>query len=322
LTFFGLALVAICLPRLKRAFVPLQVGALCAGILIWCLAAGGVPSQLYSPPRSALAVFDDVRGLVQPSRFAQAQAVAREQFLSTGDSLSAPVLALLEGHTVAVEPTEDAINWVYPQLRWDPEPVLQGFSAYTPYLDKLNAAFLASSRAPQRILYQPWQVIDGRYEFLDPPATLESMYCHYAQLAVAGPEQVLERVKDRCGRAKMIGHAEAHFGQVITVPQVPGKMVVASFSLSSPLAAKIEGALLKPPQVAITIWADGPAPATYRYIPGTSQDENVLSVPSALGYAAPFSPPTVHRLSFSGGGWATGQGDVKVTFYAVNLWPS
>ena len=102
--------------------------------------------------------------------------------------------------------------YAYPQLDWDPEPVLQAYSAYTSYLDRLDAAFLASARAPERILYQPWMVIDGRDTFLDPPATVESLYCHYLQLPAPGPAQVLARVANRCGQPVEVERASAHFG--------------------------------------------------------------------------------------------------------------
>jgi hypothetical protein len=44
-----------------------------------------------------------------------------------------------------------------------------------------------------------------------------------------------------------------------------------------------------------------------------------MSVPSALGYAAPFTPPPIKKLEVSGGGWSTGRGVVTITFYAVAL---
>jgi hypothetical protein len=121
-------------------------------------------------------------------------------------------LSLLEGHSVAVEqPAEDSVVYTYPQLRWDRELVLQAHSANTTYLDFLDAAFLASSRAPQRILYQAGWTIDDRDPYFDPPATLESMYCHYVQIAAKSFSQVLARVPDHRGPAVLIGRTTAHW---------------------------------------------------------------------------------------------------------------
>jgi len=251
--------------------------------------------------------------------FAQAQASARHEFLSTGGALPTATLSFLEGHSVAVEPTEDSVVYTYPQLRWDPEPVLQAYSAYTSYLDHLDAAFLASSSAPQRILYQAGWTIDDRDPYFDPPSTLESMYCHYVQIAGLGFSQVLARVPDRCGPAVPIGRAAVHFGQAITVPRAPGEMVLATFSLTMHLKEKVISLLLRSPPVEVLIWNTSPQPATYRFIPDTAADDHVLSAPASLGYSPLFTPASVHRIELSGDGWQGVAGKVSVTFYARKL---
>ena len=151
------------------------------------------PNSSTHPGATTSAFIEDAGHVLGIGGLGQAEAAERARFLATGDALPPATLALLEGHSVAVEPVENSIVYAYPQLHWDPEPVLQSYSAYTSYLDRLDAAFLASTRAPQRILYQPWVVIDGRDAFFDPPSTVESMYCHYFQVPAPGPALVLER---------------------------------------------------------------------------------------------------------------------------------
>ena len=215
---------------------------------------------------------------------------------------------------------EDGLTFAYPQLRWDPEPVLQSYSAYTAYLDRLDSSFLASPDAPQRILYQP-VTIDGRDPFWDPPAAQEAMYCHYAQVSTSAAWQVLRRVPDRCGEPEVAGRVLARFGQPIVVPAAGNhEMVVAEFSLTAPLSTKVSGLLLKPPPVQVRAWSRASA-STYRFLPGTAGDPHVVEVPATLGYSAAFSPPALYRLEFSGGGWAAGRGSVRVTFLAVPMKP-
>jgi hypothetical protein len=254
-----------------------------------------------------------------PGHFAQAKASVRHEFLSRGGLLPTATLSLLEGHSVAVEPTADAVLYTYPQLRWDPEPVLQAYSAYTTYLDRLDAAFLGSSRAPQRILYRAGWTIDDRDAYFDPPATLESMYCRYVQIAAYGSSQVLARVPNRCGPAVPIGHTTSPFGQPITVPRAPGRMVLATFSLTMPFNAKLASLLLRSPPVEIYVWSTSRLPATYRFIPGTASDDHVLSAPSALRYSSLFTPASVHRIELSGDGWQAVGGKASITFYARKL---
>ena len=135
------------------------------------------------------------------ARWARVQAIARYQVRATGDALHPAVVASLAGLTLAAEPWDDALSFGYPQLRWRPEPVLQSYSAYTPYLDGLDASFLASPGAPQRILYQH-VALDDRDPFWDPPSAMVAMYCHYRQLYVSGPWQVLGRPLTAAARSR------------------------------------------------------------------------------------------------------------------------
>jgi len=319
LTFFGLFVVALCLARLPRSLVPLQAGAIALAALLACIANGGPPPSLHSPREATGALSQEVRDLVVQSRWAHQEAVARLQTRLTGSTLAPDLITSLRGYSVANEPWEDALSVAYPQLHWDPLPVLQSYSAYTTYLDNLDASFLSSGRAPERLLSRP-ATIDLRDPFWDPPAALEAIYCHYEQVGISRKWQVLARVPDRCGQARVIGVAKATFGQPIPVPTAKGEMEVATFSLSSPLWARAEGVLLKPPPLQVTTWAEGVAePTTYRFISGTAGDAHVLAVPASLSYSRQFAPPAVLQLQFTGGGWASGQGAVRVTFLAVPM---
>ncbi len=319
LTFFGLFVVALCLARLPRSFVPVQAGAIALAAFLACVANGGPPATLHSPREAARALEQEVRDLVVQSRWHHQEAVAREQTRLTGGALAPDLVSSLQGYTVANATWEDSLAVAYPQLRWDPVPVLQAYSAYTTYLDNLDASFLSSKTAPERLLYQP-ATIDRRDPFWDPPATIEAMLCHYEQVGVSEQWQVLARVTDRCGQARVIGVAKAHFGQPVAVPSAKGEMELATFSLSSPLWARADGLLLKPPQLQVKIWAEGTGePTTYRFISGTAADAHVLEVPASLGYSPEFTPPKVVQVQLTGGGWARGQGAVQVTFFAVPM---
>ena len=323
LTFFGLALLAIALARVGRRFLGVQAGALAVAACLACVAAGTPPRQLHSPGASTAALATDLRVALGLGGFKRAQAGLRTRLLAAGNGLPAAALSLVEGHSVAIEPADAAAAYLYPQLDWDPEPVLQGYSAYTSYLDGLGSKFLSSSRAPERIVYDPGQVIDGRDPWMDPPGTLLSMYCNYGELAVAGPWQVLSHVADRCGTARLVKTVRARFGEEVHVPRLSGDLVAATYAFGSPLVSELEGVLLKPPKMLIKVWpalgrATGPA-LTYRFVPGTSSDMHVLATPASLGYSPAFTPPALRAVELQGGGWTRGRGLITVDFYALRL---
>ena len=327
LTFFGLAVAALALAQVPRRLVPLQAGALVVAASLACVATGSVPPQLYSPGASAGALLSDVRAAVGLGGFSRSHSRLEADLLATaGNALPANAVSLARGHTVAVEPLDDVAAYLYPGLAWDAEPVLQGYSAYTNYLDRLDASFLGSSAAPERIIYRTDEAIDGRDPWMDPPATIESMYCHYGQLAVASAWQVLERVPDRCGDARLVARVTAKFGEAVAVPVERGDLVAATLSFSLPLRYGVEDVLFRPPKMLLRTWAAGRRAGsgrrTYRFVPGTAGDLHVLSTPPALGYSPAFTPPALREISLEGGGWAKGQGRVSVSFYAIRIAPA
>ncbi len=284
-----------------------------------CVTMATAEFPVADPIGSAHALATDLADLVQPARFARMTAATRARVLRQ-EYLYPPVLAALRGHSLAIEPWEDMVAWADPEARWSPEPVVQAYSAYTTYLDDLGSAFLTSDRAPQIVLVWPLQFgFDSRDPYMDPPTTEMVIYCHYDQLGVGGPWQVLRRVPDRCGRPAVIARERARFGEPVDVPGAPGRMVVASFSFGLPLLSKIDGALLKPPDVYLRVWGADRPPVTYRFVTGTQADDHVVSVPSTLGYAAPFAPPALKRLEILGGGWSSGQGSIEITFRALSM---
>ena len=119
--------------------------------------------------------------------------------------LTPEMLTLMRGKTVDVSPWEQTVVWAYPQLRFDPLPVIGDYSAYTPYLDQLDTSYLVSPTAPEYILRQPLLAIDGRNPSFEPPAAQLAIECRYHQVAATASWQLLQHQPDRCGRPQPLG---------------------------------------------------------------------------------------------------------------------
>jgi hypothetical protein len=122
-------------------------------------------------------------------------------------------------------------------------PVIQGYSAYSPFLDQWNAAiFLSSERAPQYVVLG-YNSIDGRLPWFDMPATWRAVATHYRFVArdPVGEWALLERRSTPVPVAERTrASVEARVGEWVQVPDDAALMVaVPHLSLSA------KGALAK-----------------------------------------------------------------------------
>jgi hypothetical protein len=237
------------------------------------------------------------------------------------------------GHTVAIEPAANAVAWAYPSMHWDPEPVLQTYSAYTSSLDALDSNFIASTKAPSRILENPTLgTIDGRDAFFESPTAYVTILCHYVELDAEGGWQLLERVPDRCGATTFMGSVKATVGMPVTVPAAPpGSMVTARFGLSLPVAYDVSSIALKAPYVTFSAWGPREHPAArgrgfdrvllghYRFIAATAGDLHLLRPSSSTAYSPPHGPTTVSSFVLSGGDLVPGISHYVVRFYSIPI---
>jgi hypothetical protein len=146
-----------------------------------------------------------------PGRAEDAQRHGREEMIATY-GLNPAEVALLRTGTVHVAPWEAGAVWAY-DLDWDPLPVFQQYSAFTPRLDRLNAQKLESETAPELILWQntttfdPNAVnypgaIDARWPAFESPAQMVQMFCRYRVVRWDEEWSILRHSPNRCGRER------------------------------------------------------------------------------------------------------------------------
>ncbi|HEY2052567.1 MAG TPA: hypothetical protein VGH14_01380 [Solirubrobacterales bacterium] len=279
----------------------------------------GLTTQ-FDPVSNVRLAVEGARNLVAPGRRDAFTAAGRAGMQATY-ALAPQGLAALEGHTVAVEPWEVGAAWAY-ELDWDPLPVFQSYSAYTPQLDRLNAEAVEDPGGPERILRQNTQVVvpefptpdlDDRFLGWDPPEQARAVLCNFTPIWEDERWQVLGRVPDRCGPSRGIGSATAAAGEAVTVPTPgPGEVVFARVH-----GAGVSG--LERVQAFLFHAASRHAVVNgttrYRLVPETAGDGLLLRAAPGLVNPGPFDPiPEAQTLAVEGGA-----DRISYDFYALQL---
>ena len=194
-------------------------------------------------------------------------------------------LSLLTGRTVDIQPWQASVAYAYPELQWRPEPVFQAYSAYTPYLDQLNASFLAGDKAPDRMLWlsppDGALSIDWRNFWFDAPTAKVEMLCRYLPLSSAPTWQVLGRVADRCAEPVTVATVSTTAGSPVKLPAnlPPGIVTVRVSGVGKDLLTRLVTLVYEAPP-----WYLSEGASKARLPLGTASGPLVLGATTDVGY--------------------------------------
>lgn len=274
----------------------------------------------FRPVNSTKAFFSELADYVTPSRRAAILQRGRAA-VQVAEPVDPTTLAMLRGHTVAVFPMDQAIAWAY-GLNWDPVPVLQSYGAYTSGLDALDASFLSSSRAPQRILFEGTPGVDARIGAFDEGQTLRTMFCHYRAIRETKSFALLARTANRCTSPPVaLRTVHAGWGQQVDVPAPPAGRWMVYVRIYGSAGLNIPGELAsffyRPPQRYVEL--NGGAPS--RFVPGTAADGLPLQMSPGVDYGAPFvvAAGDTRIAILCGIGEKPGGGSLTYRFYAQRI---
>jgi hypothetical protein len=171
------------------------------------------------------------------------------------DRLQSGFSPYVEGKKVTAYPWEIAMIRAN-HLRWQPLPVFQAYSAYTPMLDSLNAEALKAPSAPEAVLLA-WDSIDGRYPFYETPRSWLALFDWYDLKLRShnAPESVAvltRRSVPRFGPAQPMGRMVAHWGQTITLPLIADdEVLVMEADVSENIRGILKRELFRSPIVEV-----------------------------------------------------------------------
>jgi hypothetical protein len=156
-------------------------------------------------------------------------------------------------HRLIGNATVDAIPWDVDVVEanhwnWRPRPVFQSYCAYTPALDRLDAAHLESNRTADFAILN-FTAIDDRHPFLETPLSWRALLDRYdLKLAAADWFLLQHRNASRYAPLVPLGSSVARWDEDVLVPQTDGMLVMGPH-LQSSLSGKLASLLFRPAAV-------------------------------------------------------------------------
>ncbi len=273
----------------------------------------------FDPVNNVNTAFTQLANVVDPGKRARTVETGRLAIMAK-EGLGPQTYQLLAGRSVAVYPNELALAWAY-GLDFRPLPVLQSYSAYTSALDRLDANFLASARAPQRILVQSTYDIDSRVLSFDEPQTIRTMLCRYRPVHATSAYEVLVLVDDRCAGVTPLATVHANWGQTVPVPAPPNSHSLVFVRIGGADVGGLESLaslLFKPAQRHLVL--DGNVVA--RLVVGTAGDGLPLRAAAGVDFPAPYSiAPGISTIAVTEDGEPVSGKPLTFSFYAQSIAP-
>ena len=290
----------------RAGAAPLE--SLWVGVACWALVAQPTPSKLARPfAHAAAGLATRLLAPGQPERdYAHSLMLIRKE----------QPLPALSGKTDVYSYGQSAL--LAAGLDWDPRPVLQSYSAYTPGLERKDAAHLTGAHAPDNILFTV-QPIDGRLPALADGASWPALLTRYEFGGLLGDMAYLRRRAAPATGNPIADTASVsgtfRLGVPIALPR-GAPITWARVAIRSTLLGRFVAFLFRPPALSIRYMFRDGRWQTFRYIPGmgvtgfvaspviqTTRDFVALALPRGTGYFAERRPAFMSIDARHGAGW-------------------
>jgi hypothetical protein len=177
--------------------------------------------------------------------------------------------------------TSDIYSYDQPYLiasgnKWNPRPIFQSYSNYTPWLSDLNVAHISGDRAPDNIVLR-LQAIDGNLPSMEDGASWPIFFDRYFPKSVAGGYLFLRKRQTLSAHGISQSTVENHFfNDIVEVPDSKG-YVFASVDIRSTLLGTAARTLFKTPELIIVLRLSNGRTVESRIVPGMAKRGFVLS---------------------------------------------
>lgn len=214
--------------------------------------------------------------------------------------------------------------------KWEPRPVFQSYSAYTPVLDSLNAGHLAQPGSADHILLQ-WQDIDERQPLLDDAASWRSLFDHY-DIAIVRSDGILlnRRSKPRYADPTPIGDIATRWNTDIALPlpeNSAGAVIMMRAEIPKSAWGILRGLVFRNSSTYVTATHKSGRHSRWRVTrPNLINGAFVSWLPESLGETLAYfgdssRPDDVQSIRFETPGELEFSSSIRISWYAVRFQP-
>jgi len=189
-------------------------------------------------------------------------------------------------------------------LSYQGRPILQSYSAYTPELAELNAAYLRSGGAPANLLFRI-EPIDHHFPSLEDGRSWPELLTRYdiqGASDTAGNYLLLSRsAAPRAYQLTPLQKIPVRFGEPVKPPSATNGPIWAEIEINNSLAGNLVSTLYKPPMLLLTVSLRDGGQFDSCLVPAMARSGFLLSpvVGNALAFASLASTNGLARLADS-----------------------
>ncbi|MGD0891228.1 MAG: hypothetical protein ABR923_06815 [Terracidiphilus sp.] len=180
---------------------------------------------------------------------------------------------------------------------WDPRPVFQSYSAYTPELAMLNEQHLRGPGAPDWIIID-LQSIEGRLPSLDDGASWPALFDNYEFTSYDSHYVLMQRKQATRLESEFenVVRETCETGKTVAIPQTKG-LLFAAIDLKPTLLGRFLTVVFNPPQLHIVLHLSNGQTKRYRVVAGMMSTGFLLSpfVSDTKDFAALVNPTNTHE---------------------------
>lgn len=222
-------------------------------------------------------------------------------------------ISLPEAKALIGDSTVDVMNsltWAAMSngMNYRPRPVIQGYAAYTPYLQQLNRAFMQSDKRPDWLLMM-METIDGKIPTMDDNLLYPWVLRNYRPEGIDGRFLLLRLTSPHPlpPPQELVSEQVLNFGEPVATSGWSGSVLLCQLEIETTLLGKLAGIFYQRPHLSLDIDFAGRR-MTRRLNPASSREGVLLnplivSIPDLVAYYNG-SPPQMDSFTVSRSGSA------------------